>query len=221
MTEPSLEIITREFGLTYSAAKTTAKDLEKQKQRLFQAINKVVAKGLLAQQIIDCPELEDGELMAEWVLKHYPGWRLKDAKCEEGKLLIEEDPTLAKYRYVNAGDGYVYGRTVANSGPMLDDEKLREEDSDLWREISQVPEQISRLILDTIAILCPQMKITNRVKLVEMVCDLQQVERELIDPSKWTEEQIEKVNKYMIPGRLTLRVEAPRKAKPEELEEAS
>jgi hypothetical protein len=54
----------------------------------------------------------------------------------EWDVLLEPDPALQPYSYVNRADGKVYSRIIAEGSPYLDDESLRDEKPDLWQQIT-------------------------------------------------------------------------------------
>ena len=87
------------------------------------------------------------------------------------------------FEYVNKTDGLVYSRQISNGAPLLDDERLREEDPELWDQITYIPEP----------------------------------ERTLKPLDELDPELLAKVGSYLITGRVTTKLGAPRKAKPEEL----
>jgi hypothetical protein len=73
------------------------------------------------------------------ILQQHPGWRIIDSHSIDGNhvYLIERDPNLVPYTYVNPDDGMVYARGTQESGPSLDDERLKEEDPALYDEITE------------------------------------------------------------------------------------
>ena len=175
MRPKNLRTITTKFGRAYDRSKRYDQRKKDWQAEFFAACTRsVIRERRLPQKVVE---------EADWDGGQYPGWRLI-GYTEDDRVLIERDPDLVSYTYVNPDDGMVYQRGTQESGPSLDDERLKEAAPDLYDEI------------------------TETVRVVK-------------DPSTWTEEQLAAVQEYMIPGTIKARLVPPRKAKPEELENAN
>jgi hypothetical protein len=106
----------------------------------------------------------------------------------DGEVVIEEDPSFKKFVYINHEDGYVYRRNVSQAGPSLDDDRLKAENPKLWKRITQ-EEEIP-------------------AKVVRVLKDLETL------PDK----DLAAMQEYFVPGSMTVKLDAPRKAKPDELD---
>lgn len=87
------------------------------------------------------------------------------------------------FEHVNKKDGFVYTRQISKAAPSLDDERLREEDPELWEEITYIPEP----------------------------------ERVLKPLEELSPEQLAKIGEYLVAGRVSVKLGAPKKAKPEDI----
>ena len=211
--KPNLNKITQDFGRTYRQVEELSNRKNKRQIKMFNAFTEAIKNQTLSQQIVEHLDLEYSA--QEYVNTYYPGWILKS---QDGtKLLVEQDPTIIKFPYVNHEDGYVYGRTFSQSGPSLNDEKIREEDPDLWEQITQWPEPLYSIANDVAQFFAGHNDIDHGI---QVIFETHQIERVLKSPSEWTDDQKERMAKYWLPGRLAVRLVPPRRATPEELGEA-
>lgn len=148
----------------------------------------------LAQQTIYIDRIGDDPVDPEqYVAVLYPKWRiikrqrfLVDEPGEtEWKLILQEDPEKKTYQYINPYDRKVYQRTVVESAPDVDLERLRDENPLVYQSITFQPDPPPR---------------------------------ELKSLDDLTDDQKDILKQYLLPVKLTNRMEAPRNAKPEELE---
>lgn len=179
-TPRTIQEVTAEFGITYDVSKLSETDLKAIKAEFYRLLDEEVAAEKLAHKNVSVPHSVDPD---EWLAKFYPGWRFVDEEKKIGKVVIEEDPSFKKRTYVNKEDGRVYGRTIKEGNPQLDDERLREDDPELWERITHVQET-----------------------------------RVLDDMDEISKGDFAKMKKYFVPGKLTVSMLTPRKAKPDELD---
>jgi hypothetical protein len=183
--KPKIENVTKRFGRAHSTKERAEKTMAKARQEFFDLIQ--IQESELSRQTIYV-ECDDPEA---YVASLYPKWRILSSKLvdpeipDEWKLVIQEDPTKRNYTFVNPLDGQVYTRTVTESAPDVDLERIKEEDPDFYHDITFQPT----------------------------------VPRELLPLKNLTDEAKEKLKKYLLPVKLTNRMEKPRKPKPEELEQ--
>ena|ERR1019366_1994259 len=179
-----LDEITKQLGTAHRAKSAAEKDLKVSRSKFFEAIDEeIIANETLAQQTIEVPDNIDIE---SYVTQFYPGWLLIDS--DDDSVLIEEDPSFKKFVYINHEDGYVYRRNVSQSGPSLDDDRLKAENPKLWKRITQ-EEEIP-------------------AKVVRVLKDLETL------PDK----DLAAMQEYFVPGSMTVKLDAPRKAKQDELD---
>jgi hypothetical protein len=212
-----IERATRLFGKAYHRSKRAETEKSKRQAQFFAAATDSNAHQVLGQRLIPVPADNTGEGIKTHLQRFHPGWRY--VSQDEHNILIEEDPALLKFQYINLTDGYVYGRTIVEPGPSLDDEQLRAEQPELWSEISFWPEPWYTLVSDALRIWTPSVTRREIDLFLERFFTNKGIPRTLSDPSSWTEEQVEQVSQYMVPGPITTRLVPPRKATPEELGE--
>lgn len=219
--DKSLIEITTNLGINHEVNKTAKKDLEQSRGEFFDAATKALEEGILAQRNVEAPRQTGGQrdIIETWIAKWHPGWRVVAIEnTEDGyDVQLEEDPALKKFVFVNPDDEHVYQRNAIQGNPSVDDDLLKSEDPDLWERISNpVPYQGLELLRD----FCEFMDIgysdmMGWIKAVQSGTDWPRV---LVDPEEISDEDLAKMQKYLVPGSISLRLESPRVAKPEELE---
>jgi hypothetical protein len=141
-----------ELGEIYYIEKDAADELKDLRLEFFLAAK--VAKELepLARKAVAVPEGLDPEDAITRVLKYNSGYRLvKDQDTDGDKLVLEEDPDFIPHEIVIQVDGgvidskgkehpgYVITKSIRSGSTLLDDERLRKEDPDLWEEVTEIP----------------------------------------------------------------------------------
>jgi hypothetical protein len=186
----TLSQITKQLGSAHRAKSTAEKELKESRGKFFDAVDEeIVATETLAQQTVGIPT--DVESAEAYVRQFHPGWRIVGDEPEEGAetALIEEDPAFKKFVYVNHDDGYVYRRNVSQGGPSLDNERLKAENPKLWKRITE-----------------------ERVQPATKVRVLKDLDTEI------SNDDLAAMQEYFVPGSMTVKLDAPRKAKPDELD---
>jgi hypothetical protein len=141
-----------ELGEVYYIEKDAADELKDLRVEFFVAAK--VAKELepLARKTVAVPEgLDHADAVAR-ILKYHSGYRLVDDQDEDSdRLVLEEDPDLIPHEVViqvdggvidskgNEHPGYVITKSIRAGSSLLDDERLRDEDPDLWEEVTVIP----------------------------------------------------------------------------------
>lgn len=198
----SLNEITSNLGINHQVQKEAQKELKKSRDEFFETATATLAKSSLATKTISIPEGQDS---IEWVRKWYPGWRITGINFpDQNQILIDEDPSLMKFVWANKEDGYFYQRTVSQASPSLDDEALEKEEPEVWKRNSKpdpVAEYWANYFLGLGSIFHK---------------DLPQV----IKPQEeWLTEDLDVISRYIIPGPISVTLQAPRKAKAGELKD--
>lgn len=212
--------ITKKFGEAYARSKDWDAAKENGRKRFFQAATQELEKKRLPRKTVEVPKDQD---VLEFIKIYHPGWRvLVDSVKVMNHVVIERDPALMKYSFINPEDNMVYGRTYSESGPMLDEEKLQQDDPDLWLAISEYdPASIAftKAAMQE-ALSWTHAELTNSF-LDKIIDDFltDRLSRVVKNPSTWTTEQSTAVQKYMVPGPVSVRLVSPRPAKAEDREE--
>lgn len=222
-TKPNLNKITTMFGKAYRTQKRSAERQAELQKKLFEAFNLHLEDQIRSQKVIEYENYPDLSL-EEIVSIYHPGWRLKRV-VDDKSAVIEEDPALMKFSFVNHEDGTVYGRTVAQGNSSLDEERLRSEDPDLWERVTEWPDSAYTLMFDFIMYFMDMNKVVDEEAIPEYVVHglldeflrTTDIRKILRNPDEWTDEDLQQMQKYLIPGRISTRLLAPRKANEEEL----
>jgi hypothetical protein len=225
----NLEELTEDLGEAYDAFKDAEKrfageDKKKKnresglKEAFFDAATEAVAQATLAQKTVTVPSgVEDPEYYA---LKRNPRWRVievVDLSQQPGfaGVVLEEDPQYKPFVYVNRKTKRVWTRSVRDGSPWLDDEELRESDPELWKRITRLyNDQFIRELLYH-ANIDPD-EIDDHIAAIEEEFES---ERTLLPLENLDPDDLAGVQEYMYPGKPVVSLSAPRKAKPEELNE--
>lgn len=175
MRPKNLRKITTSFGRAYDRSKRYEQRKKDWQTEFFAACTQAIQRERrLPRKSVVTNESSD------WVKEQNPGWRIIDSD-NRFTYLLEKDPNLVPYTYINPDTKMVYQRGTQESGPSLDEERLKDENPDLYNEVTE----------------------TQRV---------------VKDPSTWTEDQMEQIQPYLIPGTIKAKLIPPRKAKAEELD---
>lgn len=215
-----LQQVTTRFSKAYDKNKQARKWLDKQQTRMFQAFDETLTEQQLAQKTVQVPD----EVIAEkWLTEHYPGWvTLHVTAGDDGVYaVIQENPSLKKFRYVNPITKEVMGRDMVEGSPMLDDEALQTEDPELWEQISTWPEPWYGLVKDTIrqfvSLPWSEDAIENAA---DDVLRARGVKRVIMDPNDMSDYELSAIQPFITPGKVSVRLSPPREAKEEELDNA-
>lgn len=185
MLDERLKEVTAMLGSDYKFWKAAERDKNDMKDRFFELATEALQQETLATDVLVL-EAKDADEAEELAKKQRPRYKIVKLhkKGDQWVVIVEEDPALTPFIYVNPEDGMVYQRQVVEGSPMLDDERLQEEAPDLWEEITYIPEP----------------------------------ERKLKPLDTLTGEQLAALQPFLYSAKPSVKLAAPRKAKPEELE---
>lgn len=177
--------ITSDLGKCYKGWKQAEKDKNVAKDKFFAAVTKVLSEDTPAQivQTVKAKSGYEAEQIASKKFPTYVSINVDEPSEGEFKVTLEEDVTMRPFTYVNSDDGMVYQRQIVEGPALLDDERLRETNPQLWEDITHVT-----------------------------------AERVLKPLEDLSDSQLESLREFMYSGRPVVKLAAPRKAKPEELE---
>lgn len=137
--KPKIESITRQF---YKAHQRVEK-YEKEKSRLRSIFFNLIdfEPEQLARQTI----YVEGDY-EQHVATLYPKWRIVTKELihsddeTEWRVIIEEDPEKKNFTFVNPFDGMAYSRTVAESAPGVDLDRLKAEKPLVYQSVTFQPD---------------------------------------------------------------------------------
>lgn len=210
----SLVKITTDLGVAYKKWKSGEKEKDKAKELLWKEIN-ALAEAEPEEKLITVEGLADEDTIENYVEREHPAWRIDEwRKDDDGtyEVILLLRPELKDFTFVNAEDGMVYRRQFNNGSPTLDDDLLRRQDPDLWVRISDIPQY------DDIAELVFEAGVDHR-EIDEWIQKHWKGPRTLKSLDSLDDDTLAEVQPYIHPGKPTVSLPAPRKAKPEELEE--
>lgn len=201
----------QDFGIAYTKSKQAAATASERQSDFFKAIDEHLETQLRPQMIVPL----HGDL--GHTLKMHRGWRLVKVNEQDDTALLEQDPHLMKFSVVHPDTKMVYGRTINQASPSLDDALLQETDPALWERVTTWPEPWASLVATTVRSLIAtkwsQATVDAKVDSLLREQNVQRVLRADLSESDW-----EDLDPYLVPGAISTRILVPRAAKPEELE---
>jgi len=215
-----LQKLTKELGAAYAQWKDGEKEKDKLRKEFWGAIDELAVaepeEKLIEIDPDDLPDGngEDGDPVAEYVEREHPAWNLDEYRTREDdwvEAILILKPELKAFSFVNAADGMVYQRQFVSGSPVLDDEALQEASTELWIDITQIPnyDAIAELVYHTGV---------DAEDLEEWINDRWTGPRTLQPLDSLDAETLALVEPFIHPGKPSVKLPAPRKAKPEELE---
>lgn len=211
----NIETVTKRFGAAYERNKKAKTWLEQQQKRLFQAFDEQIE--LHPPQRRRSTVIPEGKDAKEYITKFHPGWRI--VSQQEDIVILDENPSLLSHTFTNHETGMVYGRARVEASPSLDDDRLRQEDPQLWERITIWPEPWYSLVHDAVKnFTAVPWSPDSLDEVVGEHLTAHGVERVLRDLNTLSTNDLALIEQYIIPGPVSVRLIPPRKTKPEELE---
>lgn len=138
----NLNEITEQLAEAYADWKSGEKAKNKFRDQFFDAVNATVAEGNLAEKYasVNAP---DESAARDRLRKQNPTWLIYELRQGEGDLweaVLTEDPSYVPFTYVNKELGLVFHKQVSSGSAFIDDERLAEEDPELYEAVTYVPE---------------------------------------------------------------------------------
>lgn len=193
------------------------------KEEFFDIAAEEVAKATLARKtiMVEARTLEEAEVEAK---RRNPRWLVVSgvAKFQDTtppthwKILLEENPFYKEFTYVNQTLGKVFTRQVVDGSASLDDEKLRQEDVELWKRVTEIDN------IDFIRGALGESGITEHEDLDEFIARMEsnyEAARTLRPLESLAPDDLSALQKYIYPGAPTVKLAQPRDVKPEDLNE--
>jgi hypothetical protein len=135
----SLVDVTKRLGKKYKLWKSNETKKNDDKETFFKLANEeVAARGLSRKSVsIYGPGQDEARTRCQ---EYYPIFR-EIAVSESGDgyfdFVLEELAEFKPYTYVNPEDRQVYGRRIQSGPTTLDDERLQQEDPELYKRVTE------------------------------------------------------------------------------------
>jgi hypothetical protein len=215
-----IEEITKKVRKHHNGKKKESNDLELARIEFFAAATERLELQPRATRTIMVPVSAGGRIIASneevesYVYRYYPEWKIISIENDPFRVLVEEDPAWMKYTYISEDHKTLFQRNVVQASEYLDDASLREDEPELWLRVTTSPEET---LLFKFAASQGGEPISTYVR---MYCTEHRDEfLRLLKPfDDLSEDDYTMIQKYIVPGALSYRLESPRKPKPEELE---
>ena len=207
----------------HTGSKNEAKELSDARDEFFAAATERLELQPRATRTLTIPTRSGGKIICtneeveSYVHRYYPEWKIVSIKSEPFYVLVEEDPAWMKYTYISDDHKTVFQRNVTQGSEYLDDAALREDDPALWLRATTSPEEdlLQRLVRE--ASLSSREHVAWEVR--EFCTEHRGEFMRLLKPfDELSEDDYAAIQQYIVPGKLSYRLESPRKPKPEELE---
>lgn len=154
-TTHKINAVTKRLLGHYTAKKDRESKQKKYQKEFFGLLTELVRvdpETTLARKTVEVPEyyFEYPETYAE---TYYPEWNVmivdttrdKDGKPEAITVTLEENPEYKAATWVNAAIGVLFAKQVRMGSPMLDDERLLDQDPWLYNDLMERTWQLKPL----------------------------------------------------------------------------
>jgi hypothetical protein len=124
----------------YEQWKTGEKQKNEYKDKFFQAITEEMAQSVLAEDLAVVAAHTEEDARAR-LARYYPRHVVEAVRpADEGfyEAIIVENPAFLPHAVTF--EGLVFERQIVSGALLLDDERLKEEDPELWEKVTYVPE---------------------------------------------------------------------------------
>lgn len=147
------EEVASELGEVYWIWKDGEAEKEELRKEFFKVAADSYSESDLATKTVVLPKdivmSEDAE---SYALKYNPGWMFSSFTDDSGdpfKIVLKEDPNLKEWTEVVIVDegvedrsgkihpGYVISKTIIGGSALVDDDRLKNLDPDLWEDVSE------------------------------------------------------------------------------------
>lgn len=205
------EEIVADLAPAYKEWKGGEKSKNKLKEEFFEAITTKLANEELGEDIVLVEEAESEKDGQEWVEKRHPFHEVTDArKNPDGsgfEYIIRERPEFMTF-YVDY-DGYTYGRQVASGSLLLDDEALKDDNEELWFEVTEFPNEDFILNLVYEAGVDPE----NVEDFISKIAVKHGITRHIKSLGDLDSDLLAKIQPYIYEGKPVVKLPSPKKAK--------
>lgn len=211
--------LTTDLGETHALKKESTAELEQLRKDFFDEATKACAAKALARKTatleLEGLPIEEAQAL---IYRKNPGWTIVEVQEDEGgfKAILEEDPAFADFVFINPEDKQVYRRQRVDGTMVLDDEMCQGSDPDFWYEITtwRDYDALAELIYES------GVDHTEIEERIDAWAEQVGWPRTIKPIEEWTDNQMKRAEPFLYQKAPTLKLAAPRKAKPEELEGA-
>lgn len=147
-----LEGITRRYAKYKKESESAAEASKSARDEFLDAATEAAAMEIPARRV-ERVVADDMEAALRIAQRRFHNFTIIDVRRQTDdedpgyEVILEEDPALRPFSFVNKEDGQVYSRVIVEGSPYLDDEALRKDNPELWDRITEkkVVEEIKPL----------------------------------------------------------------------------
>lgn len=136
-----IETIVKELAEAYHLEKNAKKAKDETRKQFFESVTKELSEGELAEDIVivDADDEEEAEIRAK---AKYPTYSVEASRKHpdvEGKyeVIIRELPEYKSFSV--SVDGEIWQRQIVIGSPVIDEIRLKEQDPELYEEVTALP----------------------------------------------------------------------------------
>jgi len=135
-----LDLITKGLAGAYKEWKSGEKSKNKFRDDFFQAIEDEVSSSPMAEKIATIGAADEASARS-LLSKQYPSWTVDEIRETDGvyQAILVENPQYVGFTYVNKDLGLAFQKQVSSGSVFVDDERLAEEDPELYEQVTYVP----------------------------------------------------------------------------------
>jgi hypothetical protein len=139
--ELTLDALTLELGHHYAEWKRQEKEKNSRKDEFFQRVTELCREREPEEKLVTTGSWGIGmseDKAIRRLEKYHPRFAVDEIRpTDEGfEAIMVERPEFMPFVYVNVEDGMVYQRQVVDGPVLVDDTRLRDEDSELWEIVT-------------------------------------------------------------------------------------
>lgn len=203
----TLDEILDELDDAYGKWKGGEKSKNKLKEEFFEMAISALKEETKAERVAQVKAKDEFEARALFA-KQYPTWDLTVVRENPDKdgyyeAILTENPFYKEFSIEH--NGKVFRRQVVSGSNLLDDERLKEEDRDLWEDVTEWPQE--GFLRDILA--QTSVDLGDLYDVIDGIAEKHGVERVLKDLDSLDPYTLAALQKYMYEGPPTIKFPAP------------
>lgn len=136
-----LNAVTEQLAKAYDSWKSGEKAKNKLRDEFFEAVLAEVESRSRAEKYASVSAKNEADARDK-LNKQHPTWEIEEIRQNENQweAVLVENPKYVAFTYVNKDLGLVFQKQVSAGSIYIDDERLAEEDPELYEQVTYIPE---------------------------------------------------------------------------------
>lgn len=214
-----LNQLTSALGGAYDTWKQSEKLKNSLRDEFFQNATERARSNALGQ-VVEYVRATDEHDARTRLERLFPTYEILDVVPEKDqwKGLLQECPEYREFTFVNEADGRVYQRQIVLGSPLLDDERLKDEQPALWLLVSQLSDEYLK-VRNAISFYTDYYHDESDADyLAESICKELSLEIRVLRPlEELSSEELAGIQEYIYYSKPMVKLAAPRQVKAEDL----